>query len=299
MVTGLVCTKDRPQSLARAVRLLLQGERDGLEVIVVDQSEGPESERALAPFASHPALRYLRLPGRGKGAALNRGLREARGEIVVCTDDDCEAPPGWIRAMAQVLEEQRTAAVAFCNVVPVPYDRSAGYVPAYERKSSRLVRSLVATVTGRGIGAGMAVRRDVVLALGGFDESIGPGAHFRAGDDWDIANRVLLRGWHVYESAAVSIVHDGFRTFAQGREHARRDWYGMGAVCAKPLRAGHLSMAIPAAWLFARDAVWPPIADVLRLRKPRGLTRIVAFLQGFARGLRTPIDRETLVFRLR
>jgi glycosyltransferase involved in cell wall biosynthesis len=265
---------------------------------VVAQSEGKETEEALASLGAGPSLRYARLPGRGKGAALNHGLRLARGQLVVCTDDDCEAPPGWIPAMARVLEEQPTAAVAFCNVVPVPYDRKSGYIPAYERKSSRLVRSLLATCTGRGIGAGMAVRREVVLSLGGFDETIGPGAHFRAGDDWDIANRAILRGWHVYESAAVSIVHDGFRSFAQGREHARRDWYGMGAVCAKPLRAGHVSIAIPAAWLFARDAVWPPIADLLRLRKPRGLTRIVAFLQGFARGLRTPIDRETLLFRL-
>jgi glycosyltransferase involved in cell wall biosynthesis len=295
-VSALVCTRDRPESLVRTVRSLLRTDGDAFELIVVDQSAGAESERATAPFASDPRFRHVRFAARGKGAALNHGLSLARGEIVVCTDDDCEAPPGWVSQMAQTLKEQPSAAVLFCNVHPVPYDRAAGYVPAYERKSSRLVKSVAATCAGHGIGAGMALRRDAVLELGGFDEAIGPGAPFLAGDDWDIANRALLRGWHVYETADVSIVHDGFRSFAQGREHARRDWYGMGAVCAKPLRAGHVSIVIPAVWVFALDAVWPPLADLLKLRKPRGLTRIVAFLQGFARGLRTPIDPKKLVY---
>ena len=43
--------------------------------------------------------------------ALNEGLRLARGEIVVCTDDDCEADPGWAAAMARTLAEQPTAAI--------------------------------------------------------------------------------------------------------------------------------------------------------------------------------------------
>ena len=45
------------------------------------------------------------------------------------------------------------------------------------------------------------------------------------------------------------------------------------------------------------QALWPPIHDVLRLRRPSGLSRIGGFLRGFAAGLRTPMDRKTLLFR--
>lgn len=296
IVTALVCTRNRPGPVVRAARSLLDSAGDDLELIVIDQSDGDETGKALASLGADARLRYVHSAARGKGAALNEGLRQARGEIVVCTDDDCEAPPGWVRAMAHALRQQPTAAVAFCNVDPAPHDCRLGYIPAYQRRTNRLVRSVAATCAGHGIGAGMAVRRDVVMDLGGFDEVIGPGARFLSGDDWDIAHRVLLRGWHVYETAELSIVHDGFRTFAQGREHAHRDWYGIGAVCAKPLRAGHWSTGILPLWVLGSEAVWPLVADALRLRKPRGLTRVTSFLRGFARGLFTPVDRKTLLF---
>jgi hypothetical protein len=143
----------------------------------------------------------------------------------------------------------------------------------------------------------MALRRDATLALGGFDDAVGPGARFPSGDDWDITHRLLLSGWHVYETADLSILHHGFRTLADGREHARRDWVAIGAVCAKPIRAGHVSAVVVAIWYFFGYALWPPLGDVLRMRRPRGRSRIAGFIQGMVQGLRTPVDRKTLLFR--
>ena len=142
----------------------------------------------------------------------------------------------------------------------------------------------------------MAVRRDVVMALGGFDEEVGPGARFPSGDDWDIAHRALLDGWGVYEAAHLSILHHGFRTLAQGRAHAHRDWLAIGAVCAKPIRAGYVSAIALPAWYFSVHALWPPVHDMLCLRRPRGLSRIAGFCDGFLQGLKTPVDRTTLLF---
>jgi glycosyltransferase involved in cell wall biosynthesis len=296
IVTALVCTRDRPESLVRTIRSLLASSDVQFELVVVDQSDDLGSAQALAPFASDPRLRYVRSASRGAGAALNEGVRLARGEILACIDDDCEAAPDWLAGMVRVLGEQPTAAIVFCNVTASPHDRRAGYVPAYERRHSRLVRSIVATCGGHGLSAGMILRREVVVALGGFDDAIGPGSRFPAGDDWDIAFRALRRGWHVYETAEISIVHHGFRTFAEGRAHARRDWRGIGGVSAKMLRTGHPGGMIVAAWEFSAHALWPPFADLLCLRRPRGWARIVGFVEGLGQGLRAPMDRKTLLF---
>jgi len=294
VVSAVVCTRNRPEPVARVVRSLLLTPEDELELIVVDQSDGPETENALSGFLSDPRFRYYRSKARGKGAALNEGIRASRGEVVVCTDDDCDAPPGWVVGMARALLSQPSAVIAFCSVVPVPHDKSAGYVPAYQLKQDRLLRSVSEICSGLGIGAGMALRRDFAMAMGGFDEAFGPGARFPSADEWDIAMRALLTGHHVFETASLTIVHDGFRTFQEGRAHARRDWIALGAVCAKPLRALHLRAAIVPLWLFSMRAVWPPIADVLQRRKPRGLMRIVAFAEGFGKGLCIAVDPATL-----
>ena len=286
IVSALVCTRNRPDSLMRTVRSILASTGAHFELIVIDQSDGPESDR-LSPISSRTSrLRYVRSGARGKGAALNEGLRLARGEIIAVTDDDCEAPPEWLTGMARALEEQPTAAIAFCNVTAGSYDRTAGYIPTFERSRSRLLRSIADSRRGLGLGAGMAFRREVVVALGGFDEAFGPGARFASGDDWDISFRALLSGWHVYETAQLSILHHGFLTFQQGRQHTRRDWISGGAEAAKMLRAGRLVAAAVPLWIFSVYAIGPPVADLLRLRRPTQLSRIAGFVQGFVAGLR-------------
>jgi glycosyltransferase involved in cell wall biosynthesis len=296
LVSCVICTRNRAEPLSRVVESLLVGETEPFELLVIDQSDGDEAERAVQRFQSDVRFRYHRSLQRGKGKALNEALQLARGAIMVCTDDDCAAPPGWISGMARVLESQPEAAIVFCQVLPVPHDENAGYVPSYHLSKSRTLRSVSAICGGLGIGAGIALRRDFVQSIGGFDEAFGPGGRFPSADEWDIAIRSLLSGRHVHETADLSIVHDGFRTFEEGRAHARRDWLALGAVCAKPLRAGHWKTAVVPVWLFSTKALWPPFADVLALRKPRGVGRIVAFVQGFTQGLRTRVDGKTLRF---
>jgi GT2 family glycosyltransferase len=297
LVSVLVCTRNRPESLLRTVRSILAEPSSDVELIVMDQSEGPESQQALAELAADPRLRYARTRARGKGASLNEGLRLARGAVVACTDDDCVASPGWARAMATAMETHPKAAIVFCNVLPEPHDRRLGYVPSYERTTERLLSSPGEARSGLGLGAGMALRRDAVLSFGGFDETFGPGARFCSGDDWDVSLRALLQGWQVYDTPTISVLHYGFRTLAEGRAHALRDWVAIGALCAKPIRAGHVSALWLAAWLFGVEALWPPLRDLLHLRRPGGLSRIVGFARGFCDGLLTAVDRKRLVFR--
>ena len=47
----------------------------------------------------------------------------------------------------------------------------------------------------------------------------------------------------------------------------------------------------------AVHALLPPLFDLLRLRRPRGMARIAGFAEGFFAGLRTPVDRKTLLFK--
>jgi glycosyltransferase involved in cell wall biosynthesis len=298
-VSALICTRNRPVSLLRAVQSILATPDASLEVIVVDQSDNAESRRALDVLGADARLRYVQSCTRGKGSALNEGLCLAESDIVVCSDDDCEMSSGWVTEMARVAEAHSQAAVVFCTVTAANHDRTVGYVPVFERHSDRLLTSIADARGWLGLGAGMALRREAVLSLGGFDESLGPGARFPSGDDWDITIRALLGGWQVFVASGLSVLHHGFRTFAEGREHAFRDWLAIGALCAKPIRAGHLRVAGLALWLFSVEGIAPVAIDVLHLRRPRGFARILGFTRGFMSGMVTPVDRKTLVFKSR
>jgi len=295
-VSALVCTRDRPSDLCRVVVSLLASEGVALEVIVIDQSDGFESAEALRRVAVDQRLRYVRSKSRGLGAALDEGLRLAQSPYVVHTDDDCLVGPTWAAGMALLLRRHPKVALVFCNVDAAPHDATAGYVPAYSLRKERVLGSVFATCRGRGLGAGMAYRREAVLGIGGVDVMMGAGGRFPSCEDWDTELRVLLRGWEVLHTPDLSVLHFGFRTFAEGRRHAARDWMGIGAGLAKLLRAGHPSALALAAWELGVHAVLPPVLDLAHLRRPRGLQRIVSFCGGFTSGLLTPVDRRTMCF---
>jgi len=297
-VTAAICTRNRGAALATAVRSVLASRHPSFRLLVIDQSTDEASRCAVEEFAGDPRLRYLPSNAVGVSRARNLALRNADTDIVVFTDDDCEVHEGWLSVMQALFDEHPGVAQAFCSVRPGPHDAEREFVPAYECSSgTRIVRTLLDKCTARGMGAGMAVRRQTVLDAGGFDEELGPGATFPSNEEGDLAVRLLMRGHQVCETDRTYVTHHGSRTFTEGRTLSRRDWVGIGAAYSKPLRVGALGIVPIALYELAFKAVGPAFVDLAHLRRPRGLARGAHFLNGFARGLLAPLDGERLLFK--
>ena len=70
------------------------------ELIVVENGAQGDAERLAAAFRSAAlVVRYVFEPTRGKSRALNRGIRESSGTILLFSDDDIRFPPDWIERM--------------------------------------------------------------------------------------------------------------------------------------------------------------------------------------------------------
>lgn len=296
-ISALVCTRDRGDGIVRTVQSLFASAHPDIRVTVIDQSSDDRTRFALTPFLSDARLRYIHSDTVGLGCAHNIGLAAATSDIVAITDDDCEVPPQWLDEILEVFQRHAAVTVAFCNVEPGPHDARAGFIPALCGRHSRLVRRIGDEPRMRVMGAGMAVRRDAIVALGGFDEQLGPGARFPSADDRDIAIRALLHGHQMYHTARVAVIHHGFRTWAEGRALAERDRLGIGAAYAKPLKCGRWEF-LP---VLFREVVaqlgCELLLDLRTHRRPRGrLTRLTALGRGLIGGILTPIDRSTLLF---
>lgn len=296
LVSAVVCTRNRGDSAVGIIETILANRYPNFEVILVDQSTNDETAQAIDRFRADPRFQYIRSATQGAGRARNIGLYQAQGEIVLSTDDDCTVPPDWIATMVTVFQRHPRVAVAFCNVAPGPHDETAGFIPAYQRRGTKLVRTLWDKCQARGIGAGLALRREAILAIGGFDDNLGPGSLFRDCDEGDLAVRALLNHWWGYETDEVTILHYGFRTWEQGKVLASRSWYGIGAAYAKPLRCGYWSILLVIMYELFVEALLKPLINLSHFRRPHGLKQALYFCQGFVKGMQTPIDCQRLTY---
>jgi len=295
-VSAVVCTRNRGSRIVATLNSLLANEHPDFEVIVIDQSTDGATAKAIAPYIEDTRLRYFPTDTRGTGHARDLGLRAARGGVVAYTDDDCTVPTNWLDEMQRIFETHPQVAVAFCNVLPAPHDPTAGFVPAYERSEDQVVRTMWDKCRARGIGAGMAVRRAAALQIGGFDHCLGPGSAFPACEEGDFAMRALLADWWLYESVQVAILHDGFRTWAEGKTMNRRNWVGIGAAYAKPLKCSRWSASIVVLYEAFGIALFKPLSQILKLKKPQGIRSFYYFWKGFIQGMNQPVECGTILY---
>ncbi len=293
----VVSTRNRGKKIVPLIESVLRIREPAFEMVIVDQSDGSETQAAVTPFLSDPRLRYVLSEQRGTSRGRNLGASLTAAPIIVITDDDCIVPENWLSGMLEPFEKNARIGIAFCSVAAVPVTE-AGHTPSIEFARSRIVASLeeawVGARTRFALGAGMAVRRAAFDAVLGFDEALGPGGGFPACEDNDLAWRILANGWLLYQNAEVTVLHDGFRSLEELRALLSRDCFGAGGAMAKYLRAGRWRVAgLLAAWLYSLG-IRGPAQDLFARRRPRGFKRPLWLLQGLAQGLRTPVDKATL-----
>jgi glycosyltransferase involved in cell wall biosynthesis len=296
-VSVVVCTRNRGESIASTVRTLLDNTYLCFELIIIDQSTNESTAEAVAPFLGDKRLRYLRSATSGLSVARNLGLADAQHEIVLMTDDDCDAPTDWIAKMVAAFQRYPQVACVFCDVAQGPFDSAKGFIPYCIHEKESLVTHISKYEPGVGIGAGMGLRRPVAQQIGGFDPLLGAGMELASGEEVDLVLRLLLNGYHVYHTKSTSVVHHGFRTYEEGRKLTRSYMYGSSALYAKLIKCGHwsvLPLFLQVIWISVFVVIW----DNLRRGKiPPVLGRIEYLFKGFIRGCHMPVNQKAGTFR--
>ena len=141
----------RPEQLRSCVRSLTELDHPDYEVIVVD------NRPAGAPPVDLPGVRVVRETRPGISAARNRGLQEARGEIVAFTDDDVEVDRRWLRAIGERFARAPELAAVTGLVVPAELETPAQIF--FEQSGSGLDRGY-APLTFERAGRFQITRRD-------------------------------------------------------------------------------------------------------------------------------------------
>lgn len=180
-ITIVICTRNRAESL----RLTLESIGRATippgwtaELLVIDNGSTDHTAAVVrAARFGNAAVRYVNEPAAGHSRARNTGLKEASGQIILCTDDDVRVPANWIEGMGRSIFEGEADAVAGGVAFP-PGIASALARPPFSSRRSWFgsTEELRREGTMRMVGANMAFHRRVLDRVRGFDLELGPGA---------------------------------------------------------------------------------------------------------------------------
>ena len=205
-ISVVICTRDRPQSLQRCLDSFRALDYQSFEIIVVDNAPtSAATERLVAECAIDQRVRYVREDRPGLDWARNRGIEEARSDIIAFTDDDVRVDPGWLRGFARAFADPDTVLVTGL-VVPAELATEAqvvfedwcggmgkGMLPSsYQRDELSAAAQLGSHHLG--VGANMAFRRDWITRIGGFDTALDVGTPSHGAGDLDIFERCIMSG---------------------------------------------------------------------------------------------------------
>jgi ceramide glucosyltransferase len=265
-------------------------------------------EKVRREFPQGPRVRLVEtgepiVPNR-KAHSLARLVAQAQHGILVMSDSDVHVPPGLLRSVAAEFQDPAVGVVT-CPYRAVPGHGFWSRLEALGMNTEFLAGVLVAWLVGEmdfALGPTLAARREVIEAMGGFDEL----GHYLA-EDFEIGNRAPRLGYRVLLSSCVIEHRIGSQTPRENLQHRLR-WARStrrsrptgywGQIFTNPLPlALLLCLAVPRLWpllavtaLFRALAAWSTAKLVLNdpltsrrwwLIPVQDLMSVVVWVSGF------------------
>lgn len=210
----VIPTYNREQGLERVLISIANQTLDQkmYEIIIVDDgsTDGtPQKVSEIQKIFPDHNIRYLHRQNGGPAKARNTGIREARGEIIFFTDDDCIVPRDWMQTLLDGLNRYPEAAGVGGWYAPPLIDlkKSGGsrymhmvsyrphlvvgtYIKNHEISSND---PLVCFGTFAYNTANVCYRKEILEKVGGFREDF----YWPGSEDNDLAFRIALTGHYL------------------------------------------------------------------------------------------------------
>jgi glycosyltransferase involved in cell wall biosynthesis len=234
VVSVVICTYNRCEMLKQTLMSVTEVSVPrgfDWEVIVVDNNSRDATAEVVQSFGSHPTVdvRYVFEGSQGLAYARNRGVAEAKGDIVVFTDDDVTVERSWLPELARVFEDPACLAAGgkIVAVWETPKPRWLQETGPYAL--DKVIVSLdygdqTIEAPKPPFGANMAFRKGVFSDYGLFRTDLGrTGSVLLSGEEIEMFLRIMRGGGKIMYAARAIVYHPVAEE--RVRKSYFRSWY--------------------------------------------------------------------------
>ena len=207
----IICSRNRSSLLSETIGSILNGLEVPDEIIVVDQSDTPDEGLVVLTTERRCKIRYQWIKPLGLSHARNTGIKAAKNDWLVFTDDDVLVTPDWFGMLLRALVAESRRAVVTGRVLAKHERHNQGFAPSTKEDENPAIYE---GRVGQDVlySNNMAFRKSAVAEIGDFDERLGPGTRFPSAEDNDLGFRLLEAGYRIVYVPQAVLYHRAWRT---------------------------------------------------------------------------------------
>ncbi len=233
LISAIICTHNRADYLGAAIDSLLGQAYPAYEIIVVDNASTDATKAVVDARLPHSRLTYVYEATLGLSAARNRGAALAQGDILAYLDDDAEASPQWLAALAEAFSLHPQAAIAGGQVSLIwpPGASSPRWLSPTlsESLGAYDLGSALRLITDPGQtprGLNYAVKKGFLDGVGGFDPQLGRvGKNLLSNEELHLTQQALASGFEVLFVPQAQVGHHVAPERLNPGWFLRRSWW--------------------------------------------------------------------------
>ena len=226
----IICTYNRSNALNNTLRSLEQliiSKDWSWELIIVDNNSCDDTKEVVENFCSKSQLniRYVFEACQGLSNARNRGIKEAKSNILVFSDDDMEFDPNWLLEISTVFEKYDCICVAGKIIPKWPQNKPPWLIneepyriPAFDGKFD--MGNHEHEINKPPFGGNMAYKEAAFNKYGLFRTDLGrSGNNLMANEETEFCDRLFAAGEKIMYSPNAIVYH------LLDSSHGTKDYY--------------------------------------------------------------------------
>lgn len=196
----------------------------GWKLVVVNNNSNDGTDEILESYRSILPIEILNCPRRGKNVALNLGIQNIEGDLVIFTDDDAIPNSDWLVEYREAADKNKSYDVFGGPIYPVWPSDMDDWILSWVNLGATFAVTPTNILTGSVVssqiwGANMAIRSHVFEKGFMFNELVGPSeGQYIMGSEVEFTDRLAKAGYKSWWVGEANVGHI-IRAF-----QVKRDW---------------------------------------------------------------------------
>lgn len=202
----ILATINRSECVLNAIISIINQSYKNFEIIIIDQSDDFKTKSLLEEYLNKNELAknkiiYYKVIFKGLSRARNYGIKKATGDFICLMDDDAEYEENFLNIANDLIRKSK---YSMLSGMIIDKNTKKVFMPLMEVYNSKVLEFSDAEICS---SASLVINKIKLEEVGLFDERLGAGEYFGAGEEIDLIMRFLEKGYKIKYSRKLIVYH--------------------------------------------------------------------------------------------